>query len=177
MFSDCSVNEDKLDFVGKMNIDHILKTMNDAGVKYLVVGGVNFLLRHQPVLTFDIDLWILDSKQNRAKCQKALALLGAEWGADLELWAPVRNLKGDWLAGQSVYCLTSRYGSIDIFRHVNGLADWRKSLRSSVKVKTTGGVIFRGISDGDMLKCQMSLDESQRKLDRIRYLRNIIGKD
>ena len=45
-----------------MHIDHILKVMNDSGVKYLVIGGVNFLLQHKPVLTFDIDLWIIGKK-------------------------------------------------------------------------------------------------------------------
>jgi hypothetical protein len=38
-----------------MNIDHILQTFNTCEVDYLLIGGMNFLLRHEPVLTYDID--------------------------------------------------------------------------------------------------------------------------
>ena len=33
-----------------MNVDHILKTLNAHEVAYLLIGGMNFLLRHAPVL-------------------------------------------------------------------------------------------------------------------------------
>ena len=34
-----------------MNIDHILQMFNASEVEYLLIGGMNFLLRHEPVLT------------------------------------------------------------------------------------------------------------------------------
>ena len=49
-----------------MNVDEILRVFNECGVEYLLIGGMNFLLRHQPVLTYDIDLWIRDTPMNRA---------------------------------------------------------------------------------------------------------------
>ncbi|OGV73583.1 MAG: hypothetical protein A3K19_13650 [Lentisphaerae bacterium RIFOXYB12_FULL_65_16] len=39
-----------------MNIDRMLKTLLDSRVQFLLLGGVNFMLRHQPVLTYDYDL-------------------------------------------------------------------------------------------------------------------------
>jgi hypothetical protein len=38
------------------------------------------MLRHQPVLTFDVDLWVDDSAENLNKVADALRELGAEWG-------------------------------------------------------------------------------------------------
>jgi hypothetical protein len=34
-----------------MNVDHVLRTFADCGVEYLLIGGMNFLLRREPVLT------------------------------------------------------------------------------------------------------------------------------
>ena len=34
-----------------MNIDHILQMFNASEVEYLLIGSMNFLLRHEPVLT------------------------------------------------------------------------------------------------------------------------------
>ena len=39
-----------------MNIDKILHALSDADVDYILIGGVNFLLRHEPELTFDVDI-------------------------------------------------------------------------------------------------------------------------
>ena len=48
-----------------MNVDRILETFNRHEVAWLLIGGMNFLLRHKPVLTFDVDLWVDDTVQNR----------------------------------------------------------------------------------------------------------------
>jgi hypothetical protein len=60
-----------------MNLDRIFDTFNQHGVAYLLIGGMNFMLRHQPILTFDVGLWIDDRDDNRARCELALAALDA----------------------------------------------------------------------------------------------------
>jgi hypothetical protein len=35
-----------------MDVDHILRTFDTHGVEFLLIGGMNFLLRHEPVLTY-----------------------------------------------------------------------------------------------------------------------------
>jgi hypothetical protein len=37
-----------------MNVDAILRALNDAQADYLLIGGMNFLIRHAPELTFDV---------------------------------------------------------------------------------------------------------------------------
>lgn len=158
-----------------MNIDHILKTMNEQGVACLLIGGMNYLLRHEPALTYDVDFWIRNDDENLRKCEKALAGMQAQWGHDDNEWRDVSGMKPGWLGRQSVYCLTSPHGSIDIFLAVDGLGDWDASDRQAVSGRTQSGVAFKGLSDADMLRCQMALPESARKAGRINVLRKAMG--
>jgi hypothetical protein len=153
-----------------MNVDRILAAFNRHEVRYLLIGGVNYLLRHKPVLTFDIDLWIEDVEANRRRCEAALSELQAEWGQDEPDWRSVATRTAGWLSTQSVYCLTSPHGAIDIFRSVQGLPDWQAAFSRAVSGQTAAGTSYRGLSDQDMLASQLSLPPETRKNDRIRDL-------
>ncbi len=156
-------------------MDSILATLNACSVDYLLIGGVNFMLRHQPVLTFDVDIWIDDTPENRARCVEALARLDAEWGLSEEEWGPIRTRQGDWLARQSMFSLTTREGPLDVFRSVKGLPSWTTCAARARAETTTMGTPYRGLSDADMLACQLALDESERKLDRVRRLTHVLN--
>jgi hypothetical protein len=158
-----------------MNIDRILTTFNHHQVEYLMIGGMHFLLRHAPILTYDVDLWIYDAAANRAHCEQALIALDAEWGRTDADWGPVASLAPGWLDAQNVFCLNSPHGAIDIFRVVEGLSDWNASAQASVSGQTGGGVAYRGLSDADMLQCQLGLDPPFRKQDRMTALRQKLG--
>lgn len=54
-----------------MNVDHILATFSKHNVASILIGGMNFLLRHAPVLTYDVDLWIEDTPENLDRCARA----------------------------------------------------------------------------------------------------------
>lgn len=159
-----------------MNVDRILEAFNAHRVAYLLIGGMNFLLRHAPVLTYDVDLWIEDTPENLAHCEKALAELRAEWGSSQDDWGPIARRLPGWLATQALFCLTSPHGAIDVFRSVKGLESWA-TCRARATTGTTGaGVVFVGLADEDMLKCQMALPESERKDQRIRLLKQALAR-
>ncbi len=158
-----------------MNIDRIIETFNRHRVACLLIGGVNFLLRHEPYFTFDIDFWIMDCPENLRRCEEALASLDAEWGAGDDDWKPVVQRPPGWLASQAVFCLASPFGAIGIFRFVQGLANWEESNLNALSGQTASGVEYRGISDRDMLLCQEALPEPMRKLDRVRTLRKALS--
>jgi hypothetical protein len=159
-----------------VNVDRILDTLNRFQVDYLLIGGMNFLLRHEPVLTYDVDIWIEDSDANRRRCEQALCELEAEWGRTDEDWKPVRQQPGGWLDVQGVYCLTSPQGAIDVFRRVAGLDTWQASRDFGVQETTASGIPYVGLSDADMLRCQVALDEPLQKRDRIRTLTEAMRK-
>ncbi len=159
-----------------MNVDTVLAAFHTARVDCLLIGGMNFLLRHQPVLTFDIDIWIKDDGDNRRRCEQALAALEAEWGPDDRSWGPVERLAPGWLDRGPVFCLTSPHGAIDIFRNVEGLDDWAAARARADTMRTAAGTEYVSLSDRDMLACQLALPQEARKLDRTRYLRRALGE-
>jgi hypothetical protein len=141
-------------------------------VDFLLIGGMNFFLRHRPITTFDVDLWVNDEDTNLAKVTAALTELAAQWGASTETFAPVPSDPA-WLKRQSIFCLTSQAGAIDIFRTVDGLESYAACKARAVQT-TRDGITFRGLSDADMLACQLALPEGERRLDRIAYLEKIL---
>jgi hypothetical protein len=160
---------------GAMNVDHILRTFGDCGVEFLLIGGMNFLLRHEPVLTYDIDFWIQDTAANRARCDAALQHLDAAWGPTEQDWRPVAAQPG-WLERQEVFCLTSSSGAIDIFRTVKGLPSWAECNARAHAGQTAGGVPYRGLCDEDMLACQLALPPADRRRSRVEALERSLGR-
>ena len=159
-----------------MNVDQIIRAFNTQGVAYLLIGGINFLLRHAPLLTYDVDLWIEDSPENLDRCENALADLQAEWGASEHEWGPVADKRPGWLRQQAVFCLTSPSGPIDIFRSVRGVEAWAVCRARAFSEHTASGVPYLGLCDADMLKCQLALPEREQDQKRIRALRRALGR-
>ncbi len=158
-----------------MNVDRVLETLNARQVRYLLIGGVNYGLRHAPVLTYDLDVWIEDTAENLRRCEEALAELHAEWGRVEDEWKPVAELKPGWLTRQGVFCLTSPHAAIDVFRSVEGLTSWAECHERAVTEHTASGVAYAGLSDDDMLQCQLALPEEEQNRQRIRDLRRLLG--
>jgi hypothetical protein len=159
-----------------MNVGQIFSTMNRHDVRYLLIGGMNFALRHQPLTTFDVDLWIDDTKDNRRHCELALAELQASWGPTDESWQPVSQLASGWLDAQHVFCTLSPAAAIDIFRSVVGLPNWQFCSKRAIEAKTSKGVRYLALCDQDMLECQLALPEGQRNQTRIAALRAAISQ-
>ena len=159
-----------------MNVDSILREFNEHHVSYILIGGMNFLLRHAPVLTFDIDVWIDDTPKNRDRCENTLAALHAEWGATDDDWRPVAARPPGWLGRQILFCLTSPHGSIDVFRAVKGLESWETCRQRAYSESTAAGTSYPGLSDEDMLTCQIALDSSEQKPQRIQVLKQALSQ-
>ncbi len=159
-----------------MNVDAILRSLAKHRVDYLLIGGMNFLLRHRPELTFDVDIWVRDEVGNLEQLNQALRELGAEWGPRESDWKPV-PADWRWLQGQSLFCLTTREGALDVFRDVRGLeGQYDQCRRRAVAAQTATGVPYAGLSDVDMLSCQEALPPGEQKPHRIEVLREAIRR-
>ncbi len=159
-----------------MNVDEILQELNDAKVDYLLIGGMNFLLRHLPELTFDVDIWVRDDAANLQQLNHALRRLGAEWGRTEAEWKPVLD-DWHWLRSQVLFCLTTQHGALDVFRDVRGLEGRYAECYARGLPSTTGtGVRFTGLCDEDMLACQEALPPAERNLRRMEVLREAIRR-
>ncbi len=159
-----------------MNVDAILATLHEDRVEYLLIGGMNFLLRHAPELTFDVDIWVRDQPANLAALNRALRKLEAAWGPTETAWAPVPE-DWRWLQRQACYCLTTSQGALDVFREVLGLEGRFEACRTAgLASATAAGVPFIGLNDRDMLRCQEALPPDQRKPRRIELLRAVLRR-
>jgi len=146
-----------------MSIDRIFDAFNRRGVRYLLIGGMNFALRHEPILTYDVDLWICDSPDNRQNCELALAELDAEWGPTDETWVSVKELQPGWIQHQSMFCLTTPHGAVDVFLAVEGLKKWQDSWNRGIESTLSSGTVYRAICDEDMLRCQLAFANGPAK--------------
>ena len=132
-----------------MNVDEILRTLNQEQVDYLLIGGMNFLLRHLPELTWDVDIWVKDDAENLARLNRALGLLGAAWGRTESEWKPVAA-DSRWLGTQEVFCLTTAQGALDVFREVRGLEGRYLDCQGrGIRTQTAGGhPVYRAFGRG-----------------------------
>jgi len=157
-----------------MNVDLILSTFNRHHADTILIGGMNFFIVHEPVTTFDVDLWVRDTKDNLAAVHTALCELEAEvsFSPKGDDWRLVSILNSPaWLQRAPLFCLNSPQGTIDIFRVVRGLEDGFDTLSATCPMRQTpSGVPFRSLSDELMIRCQLGLPESERKHDRLRAL-------
>jgi hypothetical protein len=159
-----------------MNVDQILQALNDEQVDYLLIGGMNFLIRHLPELTFDVDVWVRDDAENLSRLNRGLQRLGAAWGRTESEWRPVSD-DWRWLQTQAVFCLTTQAGAVDVFRDVAGLeGQYGLCKQRGVPTRTAAGVSFVGLSDRDMLTCQEALPVGQRKVRRMEILREALAR-
>ena len=159
-----------------MNVDEILSALATEQVDYLLIGGMNFLLRHAPELTFDVDVWVWDDAANLNRLNRALKRLEAAWGPTEKEWAAVPE-DWHWLRRQACFCLTTRHGALDVFREVRGLEGrYAECKAAGLSSRTATGVAFLGLSDEDMLVSQEALPPVERKPRRIELLREAIRK-
>jgi hypothetical protein len=63
----------------KINSDFkdLLRSLNAAGIRYLIVGGYAVMVHTEPRYTKDLDIWIDRDDQNARSLLRALAEFGA----------------------------------------------------------------------------------------------------
>lgn len=157
-----------------MNVDAILQALNEEQVDYMLIGGMNFLLRHLPELTFDVDIWVRDTPDNLEKTNRALQRIGAQWGVTEKDWQLV-SADPKWLLRQGCFCLTTKHGALDIFRDVRGLEGrYEECKAAAVAARTGTGINFAALSDAHMLACQEALLPHEQKAKRMEVLRQAL---
>ncbi len=90
----------------------LLRNFNEAGVRYLVVGGYADMVHTEPHWTKDLDLWIDRSETNAAAVFTALTRFGA----------PLRNIRpSDFLEPEVFYQLGVAPVRVDILTSLPGV--------------------------------------------------------
>lgn len=105
-----------------------LQSLNDNGVRYLVIGGYAVALHGYPRYTKDIDIWIETSPENAARMVKALEQFG---------FASLGLQEADFLVPQQIVQLGYPPSRIDLISTPAGV-DFAGCYASRVEVEIEG---------------------------------------
>ncbi len=140
----------------KINSDYkdLLKSLNAAGVRYLVVGGYAVMIHTEPRYTKDLDLWIEPTATNAQAVIRALA----GFGAPLEGITPE-----DFIQPDTFYQLGVAPVRIDILTSVGGI-EFAPAWARRVNIDFDGeqGSV---LSREDLIAAKRAAGRTQDKLD------------
>lgn len=131
-----------------------LSALNDAKVRYLVVGAYAVAFHAEPRYTKDLDVWVEPSPQNAARVWRALS----DFGAPLAELAPA-----DFEDAGSVLQIGLAPNRIDVIMGLSGVrfaTAWKERTRSSY-----AGVSMLVISRRDLLRAKRAAGRAIDKLD------------
>ncbi len=157
-----------------LEFQRLFQVLNDHGVQFILIGGMNYFLRFRPVTTQDIDIWISPVKENVLRCEQAMAAIEAQWGRTDDDWGATAEKPSGWLLSQCVFCLLTNCGLVDIFTAVVGLPDFEACWERGETIAVSGNTTFRSLSAMDMLACQLAIPEENRRHERVAHLRKIL---
>lgn len=158
----------------KLNCLRLFRVLNQHSVRFILIGGMNYFLRFRPVSTQVIDVWIEPTIDNSLRCETAILGIQAEWGRSDEDWGPTKLKAAGWLQQQSVYCLLTDSGLVDVVRVVAGLESFDECWQRGESCELEDKTFYRSLSASDMIKCQLAIPEPLRKIDRVNHLRSLL---
>jgi hypothetical protein len=145
----------------------ILKELNEAGVEYLVIGGVAATLHGCPEQTYDLDILYANTPENRSRLLLALRAIAADW--DQPLTEAI-------LQRQPVFALNTKHGDLDIFTTVPGLQDYASAANSS-SVFELDGVSVRVLDLSTLILAkEAAADPNPRKQSALAFLKALESK-
>ncbi len=113
-----------------VNIEHILRTLNNHSVDYVVLGGSAL----PSPATCDVNILIDDTWANRIELNFALHDLFCDCSEDATKPKPVPD-SPDWMENAVVHFLKSPHGSIAIFCALDGLAEGFAEAKSHAEIQ------------------------------------------
>jgi len=140
----------------KINSDFrdLLQSLNEGGVRYLIVGGYAVMVHTEPRYTKDLDLWIEPAADNAKRMIASLA----EFGAPTKDIAP-----GDFVEPDVFFQIGVEPVRVDIMTSVAGL-DFNPAWNRRVMVDF-GGASAPVLCREDVLKAKVAAGRVRDQLD------------
>lgn len=149
------------------NPAHIVQELNQAGVDYIVIGGVAATLHGCPEQTYDLDILYAETPENRERLLAALKAIDAEWE---------RPLTVEILQRQPVFALNTRFGDLDIFTYIPGIQNF-SAVANSAETFVLEGVQVRALKLSDLIVAkETAADPNPRKQSALAFLKALEKK-
>ena len=159
---------------GEFDPEGILAALSDAGVRYVLIGGMAAILHGDAGVTLDIDIAPAFAPDNLVRLAAALQSLdariraeGSPGGLPFDCSAAfLQNLGSDGILN-----LTTRAGDIDLPFTPTGTQGF-EDLRREATALEVGGVSLLVASLGDVIRSKAAADreKDRRALPRLRQL-------
>jgi predicted nucleotidyltransferase len=157
-------------------IEAVLQALNEAEVRYLIVGGVAVVLHGYLRTTADLDLWVQLEPRNLERATHALGALGYRSRAPVELGEFADPAKRrEWIErkGLVVFSLWNPGGPLEIDLFVQDPFDFGSAYARAVRVplaSTEASVI--ALDDLIAMKQNVGRPRDQEDLEALRGLRD-----
>ncbi len=117
-----------------------LRALREAGVRFVVVGGVAAALNGAPVNTFDLDIVPARDEENVARLLRVLDTIDAVYRTQ-----PGRHLRPDasHLSSPGHQNLITRCGPLDVLGTIGRGLNYEDLLPHTIEMDTGGGVRVR----------------------------------
>ena len=110
-----------------LRADQILRTLLDAQVRFVLIGGLASQVHGSPSLTGDVDICFALDGDNLHRLSDALGSMAAiRRGLDGGILAPIDHRS---LRSGDIFTLSTRFGDLDLLAHPDPQLDF-ESLRS-----------------------------------------------
>lgn len=111
------------------DFEAILEALADAGVEFIVVGGVCAVLHGAPVSTFDLDLVYLRTRENLSRLEQALTRMGAVYREQ-----PAVSPSASHVDGPGHHLLMTQYGPLDLLGSTVGGQGYRELVEHTEEI-------------------------------------------
>jgi len=164
--------------VERRSVEAIVRALNDAGVRYLVAGGLAVVAHGFVRFTADVDLVLDFEAQNLHRALPALAMLGYRPRAPVELdrFAEVSE-RSQWVTekGLTVFSLSSpEHVATEVDLFVESPFDFDAVYARSPRLEIAQGIAAPFVALGDLIAMKRRAGRAQDLLD-IERLESLAG--
>jgi hypothetical protein len=160
--------------VPELDLQGILEQLDEAGLEYIVIGGVAVGFHGYVRATKDLDVVPAPDRRNLERLVSALRALDAELdgAGDFEVAELPNPLDAETLALGGNWVLQTRLGRFDVMQWIGDTELWGMLSPSSVEVEMEGlSVRVAGYEDLVTLKRLAARPSDLEDLDRLRQAR------
>ena len=124
---------------GATDLSTLLKGLNEAGIEYILVGGLAAVAQGAPITTFDLDIVHRQSNENIKKLLRFLKSINSyQRRPDDKVIEPTE----EDLKGEGHLLLTTRFGPLDVLAFIEEGKGFEELLSDTVEIEFQGYRVY-----------------------------------
>jgi len=142
----------------QIDFSELLKALTNAGVEYIVIGGVCASIHGAPVSTFDLDIIYSRDPQNLERLEKVLKQLEAHYRMKPEVTPDAERLDGP-----GHHQLMTRFGPLDLLGSTIGGEGYQELIESAEEIDLGTKGFVRVLNLPTLIRIKESLARDRDK--------------